>query len=100
MKEIQQDEILKELLIKGGVEKVSPDFTAAVMNRINAINAAKVRQSSLVNKRWKKAYKITFGVVAFSVIIMSFLINPAELPFAAYFKVPAINEQISYNIIL
>ncbi|MCW3110205.1 MAG: hypothetical protein JWQ09_4711 [Segetibacter sp.] len=96
---MQEDKFLKELLIKGGVEKASPDFTVSVMNRIEAINSTKVSHSSIINKRWKRIYKIAFVAIAFSIIIMSFLVNPSELPFTTYFKVPPLNEQIGYNII-
>ena len=86
---MQEDKKLKELLMKYAVEETSEEFTATVMQRIEAMAAAKTHTTSLVKYNFFKILLIAFLLVCAVLFILSFFIKGIQLPIYVSLKLPA-----------
>lgn len=68
---MNEEELIKALLQQGGIQQASPQFTAMVMQKIEAAE----RRSTLVSLRWKKYYRIALVAISVLVIITGLLLN-------------------------
>ena len=95
---MEQDKILKDLLQKGK-ETASPDFTAAVMVKVQALATRPFNYEPLVSPYIKRIFMISFCTVVALILIVCLLIAASNIHFIQSIKLPYISA-INYQKIV
>jgi hypothetical protein len=94
---MEQDRQLNEILLNSA-ERPPADFTAAVMQRIQAA-AAPFHYQPLVNPGLKRAFVFIFSTVIVVILALCLLIALTNLPFVAWIQNIAVPD-LHYKTIL
>jgi len=96
---MQDDKNFKEILKKGALEETSPDFTAAIMRRIEAVAVIETSHQPLINPKIKLAFIIASVTVLSALFAISIFISPADLPFNFLIRIPTISIHAFHDIV-
>ena len=91
---MENDKTFKKLL-EGGIENTSPEFTQIVIERVKAHAAL-----GSVNNMWTKVFRITFVIISFLVVVLSFLNASTQQIFDTYVKFPNFSGETIFWIML
>jgi hypothetical protein len=94
---MQEDKNLKDLLLKGGLEKASPAFTNLVMKRIERI---KYINEPLISNKLIRIYRFVFITILGLLFLTGLVIKIYSLPVTINLKLPAIYIQYSDTILI
>jgi hypothetical protein len=95
---MEEDIKFKELL-KGACEETSHDFTAETMRRIEAVSASKPYLSPLLNRKIRIAFAMVFAIILTALFTISIFIQPSDLPYNFFIKIPASSFEHFYNLV-
>ena len=70
---MEQDKQLKKILANSA-DGASPDFTSAVMERVNGLSAKSLYYQPLVSPKWQRLFLLTFVTVAGAIFALCFII--------------------------
>jgi hypothetical protein len=96
---MQEDKKLKELLAKGALEETSPDFTAELMRRIEALPQTKATYQPSINNKIRLAFITIFATVLSALLAISFFVQPSSLPFRFSIKPAFVSAEVFYNLV-
>ena len=97
---MEADKNLKELLLKGGLEKASSEFTNNVMKGIERVSISKPGYEPLVNEGFKRMFRITYLTITCLLIILSLLIKASELQYDLNIQLPTAYIKYTDQVII
>lgn len=95
---MEQDRQLKEILLNSA-KGASPDFTEAVMQKINALSVAPLHYEPLVSSRLKRVFVFTFITVIAAILGLCLMITLTNLRVVSWIENMNFPD-LNYNTIL
>lgn len=95
---MEQDKHLKEILLNAS-EIASPDFTDAIMKRVNLLSTATSYYKPLISSKMRKAFVFTFIAIVSSILLLCLLIGSANIPLISWLKILPLPVYTYYEVL-
>lgn len=96
---MEKDKQLKEILLHS-TESASPDFTQAVMRKVNQLPSASSYYQPLLSHSMKRVLILTFTILVSAIVILCMIISSPDLPFIEWIQTSLLTDKTFTKVLI